>query len=204
MKYLDCEQGTEEWFRARLGIPTASQFGSIITPGGKASSSADRYMRRLVAEWLAGVPVDNEQSSFWMERGSELEDEARSRYEFDTGNEVEQVGFIAADGYGCSPDGLVGENGMLEIKCPKASTMVEYYCLDGVPGKYIPQLQGQLWVAQRQWVDFFAYHPKLHPLRRRVVPDEDYIAKMEKLVMAFNAKLAETCVELAGLRMKEE
>jgi hypothetical protein len=198
----DVEQGTDEWFALRLGIPTASNFGQIITPTGKKSKSADRYMRQLIAEWLAGVPVDAEQSSFWMERGQELEEEARNRYEFDTGETVEEVGFIAAEGYGCSPDGLVGDNGMLEIKCPKASTLVEYYCIDGEPPKYRPQLQGQLWVAERQWVDFYAYHPKLHPIRRRIVRDDDYIAEMAKLVMEFNASMAEKCIALKDLRME--
>lgn len=185
------EQGSEEWHGIRCGIPTASNFGKILSATGKPSTSASSYMDSLLADWLAGQPVDIVQSTLWMERGTELEAEARQAYSFITGNEVQQVGFCMEDGgrWGCSPDGLIGEDGGLEIKCPKASTLVGYYHMLRCPSDYRPQIQGCMMVTGRQWWEFFAYHPALRPLIVRVKRDDEYIKKQEEALTKFVEKM---------------
>lgn len=189
---LDLEQGTEEWHRARLGIPTASMMDKIITPTGKASTQANGYMNQLLADWLAGHPVDAFESNRWTDQGHEREDQARTLYELVNDVDVEQTGFVFLDGQrniGCSPDGLVGENGLLEIKNPKGSVFVEYL-LDGkLPNKYKPQVQAQLWICGREWCDFMFHHPELGHKIIRVDRDDDYIALMAELVAKFIGKL---------------
>jgi len=172
----DVEQGTEEWHALRLGIPTASEFAKVITSTGKASTQMGAYANRLVAEWLTGLPGGMEPNG-WMQRGTELEPEARAAYEFETGEDVGQVGFLTSDDgwIGCSPDGLVGDKGLLELKCPSPGVHVEYLLNNKLPSDYVPQVQGQLMVAEREWCDFYAYHPDMPPVRIRVERDESFI-----------------------------
>ena len=188
---VDCIQGSEEWFAAKLGIPSSSMFGKIVTPGGKPSTSARGYMNQLLADWLAGRNLDAVEANYWMDRGTEMEDTARNAYSFEKGVEVRQVGFIYLDDRqltGASPDGLLGDDGYLEIKCPKASTMVDYY-LGGFPSKYKPQIQGGLWISGRQWCDFYAHHPELYPYETRVERDDKYIEILSELVEDFITKM---------------
>lgn len=183
----DIEQGSADWFALRLGKPTSSNFAKIITPAqGKPSSQASGYRHELLAEWLTGQPSEGYQNG-WMERGTELEGQARAWYAW-THEEVEEVAFVWLDDErtaGCSPDGLIGEKGGLEIKCPAPKTHVSYL-LDGkLPTDYIPQVQGSLWITDRKWWDFLSYCPGIDPLVIRVARDEEYIAKLAKLVGAF-------------------
>jgi len=197
MIVLDIPQGSPEWHAARLGIPTASRFGDILTSQKKSSSSAGRYMDELLAEWMAGKPVDTVENTVWMDRGHELEQEARLRYELDTELAVAQVGFVYLDegrAVGASPDGLV-KGGGLEIKCPKASTLVSYYG-KGCPAKYIPQVQGCMWICDRPWWDFFGYHPDLPPHLVRVERDEGYIRLLAEAVEEFNSTMYQRREEL--------
>lgn len=193
---LDVEQRSDEWFRARAGVATASSFDQVLTPTGKASSQADAYANKLVAECLTGYPAQTETSA-WMQRGVELEDEARDYYAFDQGVDVETVGLLLRDDrrVGCSPDGLVGTDGMVEIKVPAPHTHVEYLLAGDLPAKYRPQVQGQLYVAERQWCDFISYHPDMPPLIVRVERDEAYIASLaealEKLTGTMDQRLAD-------------
>ena len=184
MIILDHEQGSEEWLAARLGKPSASMFSKLITATGKPSSSADGYINQLIAERLTGQSEPfyvNE----WMARGTELEPEAREAYEFISGNEVIETGFIldASFEFGCSPDGLIADQGGLEIKVPAPQTMVSYL-RDNQAGvkKYWQQIQGCMWISQREWWDFFAYHPEMPHVLVRVERDEDYIAKLAEEV----------------------
>ena len=195
---LDVKQGSPEWFAARLGIPTASMFGKIITPTGGKSSSAPGYMNQLLADWLAGRVLDAVEANYWMERGNELEQQARDSYEFETENKVQQVGFVYFDEdkqVGCSPDGLIDYippfvgDGLLEIKCPKASTLIEYYLNNQLPGKYKPQVQGQLWITGRDWCDFYVFHPALNPFKIRVERNDEYIETMSALIDEFNREM---------------
>ena len=184
MIILGHEQGSPEWLAARLGKPSASMFSKLITATGKPSSSADGYINQLIAERLRGQSEPFYVTE-WMARGTELEPEAREAYEFITGNDVIETGFILDTGfeYGCSPDGLITDQGGLEIKCPAPQTMVSYL-RDNQVGvkKYWQQIQGCMWISQREWWDFFAYHPEMPHVIVRVERDEDFIAKLAEEV----------------------
>ena len=192
MIVLDAEQGSNEWLQARLGIPTASMFSNIITPTGRASTG-EGYIKQLAGEWLIGEPdVDAVFETYWMKRGKELEPEARALYCMMRDVEVEEVGFVYKDAmrrYGCSPDGLIGEDGGWECKTPKLSTHLDYLMAGVVPASYIPQIQGCMWVCDRQWWDFMSFHPLTEPLIVRVERDEIYIKTLEGLMGPFLAKL---------------
>ena len=186
-------QLSEEWFAARCGVVTASNFSKIVTATGKASTSASGYMNQLLADWLVGKQVDAMEANGWMIRGTELEPEARELYTFVSGNEVEEIGLCYLDEdklIGASPDGLIDTDGLLEIKCPKAATVVEYM-LSGFPSAYKQQVQGQLWVTGRKWCDFFVYHPDLKPFQIRVERDQAYINIMAEYIHKFVKSMIE-------------
>jgi putative phage-type endonuclease len=191
---VDVEQRSDAWLNLRVGIPTASCFDKIITPAtGKPSTSAVAYRRELLAEWITGKSAGVKESG-WMQRGTEMEPEARAFYEFESDCEVQEAGFVFLDDrqlIGCSPDGLVGDDGGIEIKCPAAHTHVGYLIDAKMPTAYIPQVQGAMWVTGRQFWDFVSYHPEIEPLIVRVKRDEGYIAKMATLVEAFVATMLE-------------
>ena len=183
MRVINCEQGTEEWLAARLGVPSASSFGKLITPTGKKSSTFDSYVNQLVAERIIGESTPFPQTDA-MARGTELEPHARAFYEFMTDNEVKEVGFIkhAVMEAGCSPDGLIDEMGGLEIKCPLPHNHVETLRGGKMPTKHIPQVQGCMWITRREWWDFVSYHPDMENLIVRVERDDEYIERIAELV----------------------
>jgi len=183
MKICNHEQGSPEWFEARLGIPSASMFSKIVTTKGAWSTQADSYINQLVAERLTGEREEIYQSHH-MIRGTELEPEARDMYCLMKDVEVQEVGFCLHDTLkaGCSPDGLVGEDGGIEIKCPAPATHVEYLRGGVLPSRYKQQVMGCLWITQREWWDFVSYHPNMKPLIVRVERDEEYIAALEECV----------------------
>jgi len=177
------EQGSPEWLAARLGIPSASMFAKIVTTKGIWSASADAYINQLVAERLTGEREEVFQSHHML-RGTELEPDARDLYSLMSDAEVTEVGFCLHDtlSAGCSPDGLIGEEGGLEIKAPAPATHVEYLRGGVLPSKYKQQVMGCLWITGREWWDFVSYHPTMKPLIVRVERDEEYIAALEKCV----------------------
>ena len=185
MRIIEAIQGTEEWLQSRLGCPSGSKFDSLITATGKPSTSAETYINQLIDEKLTGETTYVKVNE-WMQRGTELEPDARNYYEVASGNTVAEVGFCKHDKLeaGVSPDGLIGSDGCLEIKCPAPSTHVAYLRAGNVPTKYRQQTQGQLWVLEREWVDFVAYHPTMPVLVVRSYRDEKYIdllaAEVEK------------------------
>lgn len=195
MRIVNVIQGSEEWDELRRGVPTASNFSRIITPvKGQLSSSWRSYAAELIAQEL-GVVVPPP-PSFWMEHGTQYEPYAVKAYELMTGNATEEIGFAWPDDhehYGCSPDRLVGENGLLEVKCPKPETVIEYHLNGILPTDYRPQVQGQLLITGREWCDFVAYHPQLKPFLIRVERDEKYIIEM---AVALN----EFCENLEAMR----
>lgn len=166
MRIIECEQGSPEWFAIRRGIPTASDFDSIVTPArGDLSASADKLINRLIDEIVRG---ENAAIAFrgnvHTARGKELEPEARALYSFMTGRKVETVGFCLSDcgRFGCSPDGLTDEGG-LEIKCPDGPTHVSYLRAGIVPKEYRPQVAANMIVTGRRHWDFVSYCPGHRP-----------------------------------------
>lgn len=173
---------------ARLGVITASHMAQIITPKTrKLSASADKYMHELLAGWLTGIPADAEGSRF-MERGTELEQWAVDYYEFQRDVKVDRVGFCLRDDrrVGCSPDGLVGEDGGIEIKCPSAAQHVAN--LLDMTDAYFTQVQGCMYVTGRKWWDLISYNPILPASIVRIERDEEYIAALEPALAAFIAQ----------------
>ena len=179
MQVFNCRQGSEEWDNLRRR-PTASEFGSFITPArGDYSKQSTSYAAKIVAKRL-GVYTEPP-PSYWMEWGTEMEPNARHAYTKATGRDVQEVGFIMPDhhdDYGGSPDGLIGEDGILETKCPAPETLIAYHASGTLPSQYKPQIQGLLMISGRPWCDFFVFHPGLSPFLLRVERDEKYIEKM--------------------------
>jgi hypothetical protein len=197
---LDLEQGSPEWFNARLGIPTASQFDRIITNKTmKLSEQSTKYAHQLIAEAWLGIALDAASSGF-MQRGVEMEESAVSFYELKRDTDTETVGFVLRDDrrVGCSPDRFVGENGLLEIKCPSAAVHVGYL-LDAEGIGYRAQCQGQLWLCEREWVDTLSYHPELPPALVRQHRDEEFIAKLAAAVDQFLSFVVECKLRLAAM-----
>ncbi len=196
----DVKQGTDEWLRLRLGIPTASRFDEIITTGGKKgvpgdSSSAPKYMHHLLAERITGQPIEGFKSQY-MERGSMLEERAVAAYELDHDCETEKVGFVTSDDgrIGCSPDRfIVGQDrGLLECKAPAAHTHVAYLLsATGAETEYKIQLQGQLWVCEKDFVDICSFHPEMPLALFRVNRDDEFIRVMAEKVREFSYMLEE-------------
>jgi hypothetical protein len=183
------EQGSEEWLAERRGIPTASGFSKILTGTGKPAASADAYMHTLLAEWLVGGEIESYQND-WMIRGIELESRARAEYEIEKGIEVQQVGFVrhATLDTGCSPDGLLDDGG-LEIKSPAPQTHIKYLLGKKCPTEYIPQVQGSIWICERNYWDFMSYHPDMPRLLVRVDRDDEYIALLDTQLRKFLDKM---------------
>jgi hypothetical protein len=190
-------QGSTEWLAVRAGIPTASCFDKIVTPKGAPSKQAEKYMHKLLAEKMMGHPVV-EFTGPWLERGKELEADARMYYESIREMTTERVGFVTNDAgtIGCSPDSLVGEDGLLELKVPAEHTHVAYMLTRSVDAEYYPQVQGQLWVTDRKWLDIMSFHPEMPPAIIHVERDEQYISILSAAVSKFSAHLERTVAEL--------
>ena len=183
----DVRQYSEEHDRLKLGIPTSSNFHKIITPQGKPSKQWREYACVLIAERILQRKIDFYQS-LSMERGLIVEAEAADWYEFDQDVTVQRVGFITDDNHtiGCSPDRLVGNEGLLEIKAPLPQTQVEYWLSGEVNERFRPQVQGQLYVCQRSWVDILCWHDVLPKIVMRVEPDEKFIKALDRELRIFN------------------
>jgi len=195
MKYINCIQGSDEWYAARLGKATASRFSDVLNK----KTGRGTYMIRLAAERLTGNGQDNYTNAA-MEWGKEHEADAREHYKIIYHQEVKQVGFAELNEWvGASPDGLIGDEGLAEIKCPNSSTHISYIVKNKMPSKYNPQVQGQLWVTGRQWCDFISYDPRLscRPLwSTRIQRDEEYIKNLEAATNVFVADLQELIAKI--------
>ena len=192
----DLVQGSEEWLRARVGRVTASRVADVIakTKTGVSASRAN-YMAELVAERLTGEPAER-YSNAAMSWGTEQEPQARNAYSFMRDVDVLQVGFIPHPQLamsGASPDGLVGEDGLVEIKCPNTANHIEALIGQPISSKYITQMQWQMACTERQWCDFASFDPRLpHEMRlfvQRVHREEPLIAELEREVATFLAEL---------------
>ena len=180
-------QYSEEYDRLKLGIPTSSNFHKIITPQGKASRQWREYACVLIAERILHHKIEFYNSPA-MERGLIVEAEAADWYEFDQDVTVQRIGLITDDEHtmGCSPDRLVGDEGLLEIKAPLPQTQVEYWISGELSQRFRPQLQGQLYVSGRSWVDIICWHDVLPKLVVRIEPDEKFIAVLDHELQIFN------------------
>lgn len=192
----DIEQGSPEWFAARLGIPTSSEFDKILTPAKlDRSTQATGYRYRLLAEFITGKPHKG-YTNDTIERGKVVESEARTYFECLTDKTLSQVGFIYGDEsrlFGCSPDGVEESNGEIvggcEIKCPEQQTQVAYLLNGGLPREYVLQVQGNMLVTGlRQW-DFLSYHPDMRPLLITVKRDEKIICALRNALEDFIATM---------------
>lgn len=203
MRVHNCEQRSPEWYALRAGIPTASEFSSLITSTGERSKTLPKYAKTLAAEAFSGRTLDGWEGNAWTERGKEMEAEALRLYEFASDCDVSPVGFVTADDgrAGCSPDGFVGDDGLVEVKCLKAENHVEaimYYRKHGrSEPAYVQQPQGQIWITGRKWCDLIFYHPVLPLHIVRQYPDQKIITE---LALAVGEVLAERDIILATLR----
>lgn len=179
MKIFDCIQGSDAWVAARLGRVTSSKFSDVMAKG--QGKSRKTYMINLATEIMEGTQT----VSYFdknMEAGKEKEPFAREFYELINKCPVTEVGFVERDEWvGCSPDGFVGEDGLLEIKCPLGKTHTRFILEDKAPSTYNAQIQGQLWVTGRRWCDFLSFRPennKRPHFIKRVFRDEEYIKEL--------------------------
>jgi hypothetical protein len=191
LQVIECDQGTPDWHAARAGIPTASMFGTVMASGkgGADSKTRTTYMHKLAGEIITGEPMES-YSNAHMERGKEMEAEARDLYAFQQVVEPVQIGFIRSGQKGCSPDSLIGDTGMCEVKTKLPHLQIEVLLRGELPPEHRAQCQGNLWVAEREWIDFVSYWPKMPLFVKRVYRDEPYIAGLASAVDAFNDELA--------------
>ena len=199
----ELEQGSAEWHRLRLGKVTASRMSDVLSKGrGKAPSKAsETYMMELIAEKLIGSakPFFENDAMRW---GTETEPQARSMYEVNNDFvSVDEVAFIEHSEFiGVSPDGLIGEDGMLEIKCPTTITQIKRALTDDYSADYKAQIQMQLWVSQREWCDFVSFDPRIDfdasYLQQRVYRDEEFIANMEAVTASFVDRMNDIYTQL--------
>lgn len=194
------EQRTDEWYKARLGKVTASKVSAVLAK--KDSATRADYLTDLVLERLTGTQQEFYQNEA-MQWGTDTEPQARMAYEAETSNLVDELGFIdhpTIANFGCSPDGVIGESGLIEIKCPNSKTHLSTLLSGKAPTKYIPQMQTQMAVMNRQWCDFVSFDPRLPEDLQlfviRVNRDDEYIAKLEEEVTAFLEEVESTVTKL--------
>ena len=210
MKIIDCEQGTDSWYQARLGIPTASGGDQIVTPKTmKPSASQGPYMAKLLAEWLLGASLDQAATPF-MDRGKEMEPSACDWYGFTRDVDAQRVGFCLHDAMsaGCSPDRLVDDDGGLEVKClSPAQHMAVWLAHEqgkDVAADHRVQVQWNLWITGRRWWDLLYYHPSLPKVCVRVERDETFIESLAACVADFADRLDDAKRQLADVKAEND
>ena len=204
----DIEQGTDEWFAIRCGKVTASRVADVIatTKSGYSAIRAN-YEAQLICEILTGKPAES-YSNAAMAWGTETEPLARAQYELKTGEMVNQVGFVVhpmIEQAGASPDGLVGSEGLIEIKCPNTSTHLDTLLAQKVSSKYITQMTWQMVCTGRKWCDFVSYDPRLPEnlqlFVQRIELDEDYAKKLQNEVVMFLVEVNEKVEKLRKINV---
>lgn len=183
-------QGSEEWFTARCGLVTASRLNDVMAQG--QGKTRQKYLYTLIGERMTGEPAESF-SNAHTERGHEHEPMARDLYEVEHDATVEQVGIILNDeGVGFSPDGLVGDDGLIEIKSKLPHLQAEVLDKGEVPTEHLKQIQGGLWVSEREWLDFISYWPGMPLFVKRVNRDESMIDSIAEAVEQFYSDLETT------------
>lgn len=193
MEIFDCEQGTEEWYAIRCGVITASNFSKVMAGGDGLVRG--RYMRDLAGEVMTGVPAETFES-FAMKRGRAMEHQIREDYISGTFDKVQRVGFVKHSGLmkyataGCSPDALVGDKGGLEIKSMIPALLIELRERGStLPPQHRAQVQGNMWVCEREWWDFRVGYTGMRPYAVRVYRDDRYIKEISNAVEIFSYEL---------------
>lgn len=202
-RYVDCEQLSAEWWAAKRGIPSASKFKCIMTAKTlKLSASADEYIDELIGDVLdPEYGLTEQYTNAHLARGLAFEPESRSFYELETGQDTAKVGLVISDcgRFCCSPDLLVGDDGLVEMKNPSAKVHVGYIRRGGLLDDYRQQVHGQLIVTGRKWCDLFSYRPGCRPVIVRVVPD-DYTAALRKALDQFHVNYQAALAFVRGER----
>ena len=200
----DVDQNTDDWFALRAGKPTASCFSKLITSTGGVSKSMLAYAEQLGGELFTGKPLDAWEGNIYTERGHEVEPEAVLAYEMIKGLDTQAVGFVTDDAemYGCSPDRFVGDDGLLEIKClpKKHIEAIRYIQKNGkIPPAYVQQVQGQMYIAERDWCDLMFYHADLPIKIFRCEPDAKIMQSLEDQLIACLAERDAVFSELEAM-----
>lgn len=197
--YTDIEQGTEEWYEIRKLKFTASHASTILAEGAGLKT----LIKEMLAEYYSSGNYEqysNKYTNKDMERGNEYEDTARSIYQLETGSNVEQVGFVELDEHiGCSPDGLVGKDGLIEIKNHSDKVYLELLLTGKIDKKYLNQMQMQMYVTGRKWCDYFGFNPNFTDkpfYLKRIYPDLDTMAHLSTALPQAVKMLVEQKAEL--------
>lgn len=208
MIFVECEQGTPEWFQARAGVITASTFSDAISKlkrksGGKnvgdSTDVSDRLAYETAMERITGEPYGDTFQTYAMRRGSEMESYARITYENRFGVIVNEAGIVLTDDrkFGYSTDGFVGEKGMIEVKTPIDMLKIVAMIRTGNIEEYVHQIQGGLWISGREWCDFVMYVPPLKGIGndlyvKRIKRDEEFIDEMVEELLVFDKKVQDS------------
>lgn len=207
------QQGSELWHRMRAGLITCSELDNLLTPLWKPRESGQRetYLYRKLAEKLLGGPLESHGHTWAMDQGQLKEREALPFFELTEGVKVTRAGLVTTDDdrCACSPDGLIGEDGGLELKCPEPPQHLRYLLAGGVPKEYLAQVHGSLFVTGRKWWKFMSYSRSFPPLVVHVERDEKIIHAIRLTTNAFIADLDEKfravlALDTARARAKEE
>lgn len=222
MIHYPCAPRSDEWRRVRTGLPTSSEFHRVVQPSSlvagkepKLSKQASSLICEKLCEWVIGLPIEQIKlgegrptSTGYMDRGSDLEDRAYAFYELETGTETEPGGFFTTDDglYGASPDRCVGKPGVakggVELKAPAAWTHMAYLIERGVDEDHFIQIQGQMLVAEWEFVDVVSYHPSFPGVIIRVARNDEYCRKLDTALRAFCGQLAIRKAELEARGIK--
>lgn len=196
MEIIDVEQGSAEWWEAKLGIPSASEFKKVLAQGrdGEDSKTRDDYMRTLTAEIVQGISRTDYRNAD-MERGTMMEPEIRAMYALETNSDPKPVGFVKRKlrvGFaGYSPDAFIGDSGLLEVKSKKGKLLISTMKAGKFPAEHMVQCQGGMWLTDREWCDIAISDTGMPLFVRRARRDEAMIQRIALAVEVFNEQLAE-------------
>jgi len=195
LEIFDCVQGEDAWFEARRGVVTASRFSDVLAKG--QGITRRKYMLTLAAEAITGE-ISESYSNAHMERGQMMESEARDLYAFANDVEPQSVGFMRRGRAGASPDSLIGEDGLLEVKTKLGHLQLDVLDKGKLPSEHVAQVQGQLMISGRQFCDFVSYWPRLPLFCVRVERDEKYIAALNQAIAEFVGEMDEYIKRYGG------